>query len=191
MRNTLRTVLGILVGAAVVAAALAAVARAQGAGGAGALVVKFFYDTPTTVEPTYHTAIWLEDKNGKMVKTLFVSSELATKEYKMGNACPDWVKVAQWEKVAQNVAAAVTSSTPSVGQDEMTLDLAKLNIAPGTYGFRFQVHVSEEFNILYKGDVKVGGPAAAIKLETFQGPGKLDTTDQFVRDVEVKYVTGK
>jgi hypothetical protein len=73
----------------------------------------------------------------------------------------------------------------------MPFDLAKLGIAPGTYGFRFQVHVSEEYNILYRGQFVVGGPGGDIKLETVYGPGKLDTTEQFVRDVEVRYVPAK
>jgi hypothetical protein len=190
MRNRWTASFAVIVVAAALAAVLAPVARAQGAG-AGSLAVKFFFDTPTTVEPTYHTAIWLEDKAGKLVKTLFVSTELASKEFKMGNACPDWVKVAHWESVPKNDVEAVTAPTPSVGEAELSFDLAKLKIARGTYGFRFQVHVSEEYNLLYRGEVTVGGPDAVLTLETKLGPGKLDTTDQFVKDVQVRYVAGK
>jgi hypothetical protein len=173
-------------------AVLSVVADAQAPkGAAGSLVVKFFYDTPTTVEPTYHTAIWIEDKAGKLVKTLFVSTELASKEFKMGNACPDWVKVAGWEKVPKAEVDAVTAPTPMIGGGEMTFDLAKLKIAPGTYGFRFQVHVTEDYNLLYRGQFTVGGPSGSLKIETLTGPGKLDTADQFVREVDVRYVAGK
>jgi hypothetical protein len=182
----------VLLGCVVAVASLSA-ARAAPVpqGTAGSIVVKFFYDTPTTVEPTYHTAMWLEDKSGKLVKTLFVSSELSSKEYKMGNACPDWVKQARWEKAPKVEVDAVTAPTPMVGVGDMTFDLATLKVAPGTYGFRFQVHVSEEYNLLYKGQVTVGGPGTPVKLELVTGPGKLDTTDQFVKDVEVLYVAGK
>jgi hypothetical protein len=190
MRNRLAASFALIVIAAALAAVLAPVVHGQGAG-AGSLEVKFFFDTPTTVEPTYHTAIWIEDKAGKLVKTLFVSTELASKEFKMGNACPDWVKVASWEGVPKNEVEAVTAPTPSVGVAELSFDLAKLKIARGTYGFRFQVHVSEEYNLLYLGELTVGGPSAVLTIETKQGPGKLDTTDQFVRDVEVRYVAGK
>jgi hypothetical protein len=181
-----------LLGCALVVASTSVPAAAQAPkGAAGSLLVKFFYDTPTTVEPTYHTAMWLEDKTGKLVTTLFVSTELASKEFKMGNACPDWVKVAHWERVPKAEVEAVTAPTPMVGGGEMTFDLAKLKIAPGTYGFRFQVHVSEEYNLLYRGQLTVGGPAASLKLEVVTGPGKLDSTDQFIKDVEVHYVAGK
>jgi hypothetical protein len=155
---------------------------------AGSLRVTFFYDAPTTVEPTYHTAIWLEDKNGRIVQTLYVSQELSDTAYKLGRVCPDWVKQANWSAAPKSEVAAVTAPTPNVGVGEMTFDLAKLGVAPGTYAFRFQVHISEQYNILYRGQFTTGGPDAVLKLETVYGPGKLETTDQFVRDVEVRYV---
>jgi len=51
--------------------------------------------------------------------------------------------------------------------------------------------VTEDYNVLYKGEVTVGGPAARLTLETMTGPGKLETTDQFVKDMEVFYVAAK
>lgn len=159
--------------------------------GAGTLQVRFFFNTPATVEPTYHTAIWLEDADGKLVKTLYVSQELSGTQYKMGDACPDWVNKAQWEKAPKDEVDAVTAPTPMVGGDQMTFDMAALRIPAGTYGFRFQVHVSEQYNVLYRGQIIVGGPATDIQLETAYGPGKLDSTEQFVRDVEVRYLAAK
>lgn len=169
-------------------AVLVSCASAVAAPAPGSLHVKFFYDAPSTVEPTYHTAIWIEDQGGKIVKTLYVSQELSDTAYKMGNACPDWVKVANWSAMPKADVAAVTAPTPSVGTGDMTFDLAKLGLAPGTYGFRFQVHISETYNILYRGQFTTSGPDAEVALETVYGPGKLETTDQFVRDVEVRYL---
>jgi hypothetical protein len=157
----------------------------------GSLQVKFFYDAPTTIEPTYHTAIWLEDTNGKIVRTLYVSQELSDTAYKLGKACPDWVKQANWSAAPKSDVAAVTAPTPTVGVGDMTFDLAKLGIPPGTYGIRFQVHISERYNILHRGQFTTGGPAGDVKLETVYGPGRIDSTDQFVRDVEVRYLAPK
>lgn len=154
------------------------------------LDVRFFYSPPGSVEPTYHTAIWLEDANGKIVKTLFVSQELSGTAYKDGTACPDWVKQAHWEAAPQGVVAAVTAPTPNVGTSELTYDLAKLDLPPGTYGFRFQVHISDAHNVLYRGTFTLGGPDADVKLETLVGPGKMVSAEQFVRDVEVRYRRG-
>jgi hypothetical protein len=158
--------------------------------GAGTLVVRFFYEAPRSVHPTYHTAIWLEDAAGKLVRTLYVSQELSDREYKLGTVCPDWVRQAKWEAAPADEVAAVTAPTPVLGESELTFDLAKLGVAPGTYGFRFQMHVEEDFNVLYRGEVRVGGPTGEIALETVTGPGKPSTTDQFVRDLTVRYIAG-
>lgn len=155
----------------------------------GTLDVRFFYEAPTTIDPTYHTAIWLEDDKGKLVRTLYVSQELSDKEYKMGNVCPDWVAQANWGEAPKGEVAAVTAPTPTVGMGELRFDLAKLGIAPGTYAFRFQMHVSEDYNVLYRGPVNVGGPAGVVMLEVVTGPGKPVTTDLFIKDVEVHYLT--
>jgi hypothetical protein len=158
---------------------------------AGTLDVRFFYSPPGSVEPTYHTAIWIEDGTGKIVRTLFVSQELSDAAYKVGNVCPDWVKQAHWEAAPKNDVAAVTAPTPNVGVGELSFDLAKLDLAPGTYGFRFQVHITDDYNVLYRGSFTLGGPDADVKLETLVGPGKMASTEQFVRDVEVRYRGGK
>jgi len=161
---------------------------AQAPKSAGVLDVRFFFEAPTTIDPTYHTAIWLEDASGKLVKTLYVSQELSDKEYKMGTVCPDWVNKAKWEAAPKTEVAAVTAPTPNVGTGEMSFDLAQIGIAPGTYGFRFQMHIEEEANVLYRGTLVVGGPAATVTLDTVVGPGKPSTTDQFVKDLVVRYL---
>jgi hypothetical protein len=159
-----------------------------GQSAAGTLIVRFFYEAPRAVHPTYHTAVWLEDAEGKLVKTLYVSQELSDREYKLGTVCPDWVRQAKWEEAPAEEVAAVTAPTPVVGEGELTFDLARLGVAPGTYGFRFQMHVEEDYNVLYRGEVRVGGPSADVALETVTGPGKPSTTDQFIRDVTVRYI---
>lgn len=173
--------------------ALGATCHAQttppAAGGpVGTIQVTFLFMPPTTIDPTYHTAMWLEDKDGKLVKTLYVSQELSAGEYKSGNVCPDWVKLAKWGETAKADVDAVTAPTPNVGSEARTFDLAHYGITPGTYTFKFQMHVLERHNVLFRGTVTVGGPAQTPKLEMTQGPGELMSTDQYVREVQVQYI---
>jgi len=155
---------------------------------AGTLAVSFLYMPPASgVEPTYHTAIWIEDARGNLVKTLYVSQELSAGEYRMGEACPDWIKQAHWEKAPKAEVDAVTAPTPSVGSETKVFDLAGLGVPPGTYQFKFQVHITEQHNVLHRGTLTVGPESQAVKLEVVVGPGKMSVTDQFVRDVEVRY----
>lgn len=154
----------------------------------GALHVSFLFMPPTSVEPTYHTAMWIEDDKGKLVRTLYVSNELSNQEYKLGLACPDWTKQAHWDKAPKAEVDAVTAPTPNVGSASMGFDLAELGVPPGTYRFKLQVHITEKANVLHSGTFVAGAADAEVKLDVAVGPGKLTVTDQFVRDVEVRYV---
>src|SRR5512138_1013102 len=59
------------------------------------------------------TAVWLENERGDLVKTLFVSSELAQGAFTVeGDICPDWIKKSHWEKATQAEVDAVSGPTP-------------------------------------------------------------------------------
>lgn len=153
----------------------------------GRLSVSFLYMPPTEVEPTYHTTMWLEDKEGKLVKTLFVSNELSANEYKQGVACPAWIKQASWEKMDKSVVDAVTGPTPNVGSGSMAFDLKEMGVPAGNYIFQFCVHIEGKHNVLFRGPVNVGGPAQDVKVEVLYSGGKPPGDENIVRDVYVQY----
>ena len=97
------------------------------------------------------------------------------------------MKKAHWDKTPKSEVDAVTAPTPNVGSEAKVFDLAEYGVAPGVYQFRFQMHVGEEHNVLYRGTVTVGPADEHVKLEMTQGPGKLLSTDTYVKDVEVRY----
>ena len=87
---------------------------------------------PLTLEYTYNRkdgkatnqmAAWIEDGNGKVVRTLFATKYVATKGYKKQNqALPQWVKksgVAQLDKAKVD---AFTQATPQSGQVKVAWD---------------------------------------------------------------------
>jgi len=154
----------------------------------GQLVVTFLYMPPTEVEPTYHTAMWLENEEGKLIKTLFVSQELSVNEYKQGVACPDWLKQASWAKAEKSLVDAVTGPTPNVGSGAMSFDLQQLGIAPGKYRFCFQVHIVDKYNVMFRGTVNASQSAEEVKIETLFSPGKPPGDADIIRDVNVQYV---
>lgn len=186
--NPVRWMMGVALFVACIAPQRGSAAQAPQAAAAGTLHVSFLYMPPTSVEPTYHTAMWLEDLQGRLVKTLLVSQDLSAGEYKTGDACPDWVKQAHWEKAPKSDVDAVTAPTPNVGSAEKVFNLAEFGVKPGTYQFKFQVHITDQYNVLHHGRVIVGPVSAEVKLDVAVGPGKLAVTDQFVRDVQVQYV---
>jgi hypothetical protein len=145
---------------------------------------------PSQIEPTYHTAIWLEDQNGRLVKTLFVSHDLSSTEYRMGDACPDWVNQAHWEKAEPSLVDAVTGPTPNVGSGALAFDVATLNLAAGAYQFKLQVHISDKYNVLYTGRLSIGAASNEATLDILYSPSKAPGGTEFVRDVRARYVPG-
>lgn len=162
--------------------------RAQAAHATGKLQVAFLYMPPTSIEPTYHTAIWLEDARGQLVKTLYVSHELSSTEYKVGEACPDWVKQAHWEKAAPSAVDAVTGPTPNVGPGSLEFAVDRLALAPGRYTFCFQVHITDKYNVLYRGPITLGQGANEAPIEVLYSPSKPAGGTDYVRDVTARYV---
>jgi len=154
---------------------------------AGRLDVSFVYMPPTSIEPSYHTAMWLEDEQGALVKTLYVTNDLSSNEYKVGEACPDWVKQAHWERAPKSEVDAVTGPTPHVGAGSRSFDLAALGLAPGRYQFKLQVHITDNYNILYRGTLVVSDAASEVTLETLYSPSKPPGGTDFVRDVRAHY----
>ncbi len=154
---------------------------------AGRIEVQFVYLEPGSVDPTYHTAMWLEDTKDKMVQTLFVSSDLSETYYESGTACPDWVKQAGWAKAPRSLINAVTGPTPNVSAGMMPFDLRKLGVAPGKYKFRFEVNIDKEYNVLFQGDLVVGDSEQELKIETLYLPSKPDIGTDVVKDVKVHY----
>jgi hypothetical protein len=158
---------------------------------AGAIEITFQYLPPSQLEPSYHTAIWLEDQRGQIVKTLFVSRDLSATGYKVGDACPDWVKQAHWEQAAPDVVDAVTGPTPNVGSGALRFDLASLGVPPGVYELKFQVHITDDYNVLYHGRVSAAQSSADVAVDTLYSSGKPAGAPEFVRDVQVRYVAVK
>lgn len=153
----------------------------------GVLEVAFVYMPPGEVYPTYDTAIWLEDESGNLVQTLFVSQVLSDTEYQSDDICPDWTKKANWGDADRPVVDAVTRPTPLIGGESQVFDLGTLGVAPGTYQFRFEVHVVDEFNILFRGELSVGESASEVNLESAYVPTQPENDQTVVEAIRVSY----
>jgi len=154
---------------------------------AGTLAVDFNYMPPGEAYPTYDTAIWLEDKSGKLVETLFVSEVLSDVEYKSGDICPDWTTKADWGNKEGPIVDAVTRPTPLIGGESHAFDLGALGVAPGIYEFRFEVHFVDEYNVLFRGELSVDETAGAVNLERVYVPKEREGNQAVVDSIRVHY----
>jgi hypothetical protein len=146
------------------------------------------YLVSSSVDGSRYTAVWLENEGGELVKTLFVSTELAQGAFTVeGDICPDWIKKSHWEKATQAEVDAVSGPTPTAGSGTLSFDLNKLGISPGVYVLFMQVHIHDNYNILYKGTIRVGQEPAEAQVEVFYSPAKFAAAEDLVRDVSMRF----
>lgn len=134
------------------------------------------------------TAVWLENEAGELVKTLFVSTELAQGAFTVeGDICPDWIKKSHWEKATQAEVDAVSGPTPTAGEGTLSVDLKKYGISPGVYFFCMQIHIHDNYNILYKGKIHLGEEPAEVQPEVFYSPKRYESAEDLLHDVKVRF----
>ena len=75
------------------------VIASQGEPAGGTIEVSFLFLKAEGAVPSYQTAIWLENEEGRYFKTLFLSEYLSLGGFNHEYVCPDWVKQADWEKI--------------------------------------------------------------------------------------------
>ncbi len=145
----------------------------------------------TSDDASRFTAVWLENEDGELVKTLFVSNELAQGAFTVeGDICPDWIRKAHWEKASQAEVDAVSGPTPTVGSGSLSFDLTKLGIPAGIYFFCMQIHIHDNYNILYKGEIRLGEKPAEVQADVFYSPTRYASAEDLLRDVRARFTPG-
>ncbi len=142
----------------------------------------------TSDDASRFSAIWLENEGGDLVKTLFVSTELAQGAFTVeGDICPDWIKKSHWEKASQAEVDAVSGPTPTAGSGSLSFDLKKHGISPGVYFFCMQIHIHDNYNILYKGQIRLGEKPAEAQPEVSYSPKRYESTEDLLHDVRMRF----
>ncbi len=142
----------------------------------------------SSADASRFTAVWLENEGGELVKTLFVSSELAQGAFTVeGDICPDWIKKSHWEKASQAEVDAVSGPTPTAGSGSLSFDLKKLGISPGVYILCMQIHIHDNYNILFKGQIRLGEQSAEVQPEVFYSPKRYESAEDLFHDVRVRF----
>ncbi len=154
---------------------------------AGTIEVSFVFGSPEGVQPSYQTALWLQDAKGQYIKSLFVSEYLAYGGFNDPTICPDWIKVANWDKATEADYEAVSRPTPPVGQNTLNINLQGKGIVAGRYEYLLEVHLVEKFNILCRGQIDIGNQASESKPEITYSPEKHPAAESVISSVLIKY----
>ncbi len=115
-------------------------------------------------------AVWIEDANGKLVKTLFVTQFTANGGYeKRPDAIPVWVARSG---IAQDTAQDATSgATPKSGSLRYVWDLTDetgARVADGTYTYYVEGTLRWKNHVLFSGEIDLNGEAASGEAASFE-----------------------
>ena len=122
--------------------------------------------------PSNQIAIWLETTDSSFVKTLFLSDYLSYGGYNIREICYDWSSKTKWDEVSKEEFDAVTSATPGIGDVKLKLECPVSLVPDGKYLIFIEVHLVDEYNELYKGELTISGKKSVSDLEVIYRPGK-------------------
>lgn len=150
-------------------------ALAQEGKSQGILEISFDFTRQRTIASNQY-AVWIEDVQGNLVRTLFVTGFTGRGGYLRRPDClPTWVKKANPASRAPQEIDAITGATPKSGTQLYTWDGRdeKGNfVPPGTYRFVIEATLYWSSRVLITGTFTYGGESVdsiPIKVEHFGG----------------------
>ena len=106
-------------------------------------------------------AVWIEDKNGKYIKTLYATDFTKKGGYKSRPAClPLWRKASNRDQRSDKIIDSITGATPRKSGDiKLTWDLtdeAGKKVAPGLYIYKAESNLHQEARSVLTGKIIIG-----------------------------------
>lgn len=123
----------------------------------------FFNFTRGTTPASNQFAIWIEDSNGNLVKTLYVTNFTANGGYtRRAESIPTWVSKANPAELPDAEIDSVSGATPRAGTHSYTWDGTDENgnmVAKGTYTVYVEGTLYWTSSVLFHSDFEFGGEA--------------------------------
>ena len=112
-------------------------------------------------------AIWIENTQGQLVKTLFVTKFTAKGGYSFRPDCtPIWVGKADPASKSEEEVDAISGATPQTGNHTYTWDLTDNkgnHVATGEYTFYVEGTLIGKSTVLFKGTILVGDNKVSVE----------------------------
>ena len=112
-------------------------------------------------------AAWIEDKDGKLVRTLFATRYTTQKGYKK-QALPQWVKKSGLAQLDKAKVDAFTKATPAAGQVTAGWDGKDDNgksVPDGTYKLLVEATLYQDSDALWTGTFQKGGKEQTLDMK--------------------------
>lgn len=122
--------------------------------------------------PSNQMAVWLESTDSTFIKTLFLSEYLSYGGYNIPEICNDWSSKARWEEATKEEFDAVTAATPAIGDVNLKIECPATMVPEGKYFIYIEVHLVNEYNELYTGELTISGKKSVASLQVKHIPVK-------------------
>jgi len=131
----------------------------------GALTITFDYEKQPGLASNQF-AVWIEDMDGNIVKTLCVTHFTANGGFRIRpDILPVWVQKSDIAFMDAADVDAVAGSTPETGQVSFTWDLTGMDddaAAPGSYQFFVEGSLRWNNRVMFSGIIDTAGEAAVV-----------------------------
>ncbi len=191
----------ILFAAGVCAALMAGVTVTAGESGAKAkeLSVSFMYNNQRTPGSNQY-AVWIENAQGELVKTLFVTQytakgrargdEKPVRGYIFRPACvPMWVKAAKPDNMSDAQLDAISGATPSAGGVQTFVwdfkDAKGTAVPAGDYKFFVEANLRDKSTVVYTGSFSSSKTGKVTYTTEYSMPDNTDYRDM-ISDLTVE-----
>ena len=128
-------------------------------------------------------AVWIEDEDGQLVRTLFVTDYMARKQGWMvrEQTLITWQNIADVKNIPQKDIDAVSGATPQAGRQSIVWDMkdaAGKAVAAGTYVYRIEGSLLWENTEMWTGRIRVGGARESSRAKVSYFPDGADKMER-------------
>jgi hypothetical protein len=136
-------------------------------------------------------AVWIEDSQGKLIRTLFATKYTATGGWeKRPLSIPLWVKQSGLSELSKTEIDAFSGATPRAGPLTYRWDGLDKNgkrMAAGEYQVFLEATLKDENRVLYSAPITLGGSTALETIIKTKYTGKSTKERKLIQDVRVFY----
>ena len=111
-------------------------------------------------------AVWIEDYDGDLVKTLYVTEYTADGGYKnRPDSIFNWVKKSNLVEMSKVEVDAISGATPNSGIHTYSWDVGGAGLQEGRYIFVVEGTLRWKNYVIFKGDILISDAAASSEAE--------------------------
>jgi hypothetical protein len=137
-------------------------------------------------------AVWIEDSQGNLVKTIFATSFMAKRKgfISRPQCCPEWVKASGIAKMTPAEIDAISGPTQSAGKITLTWDCtdSKGNPVPaGAYLLKVEGNIFWEQRVVWTGGIILGNVANTSEAAPLFMPDPAKTKPTILADVAASF----